>query len=90
MSRMTRHQISTEPPTVDLERPGNMCKFPANQYGKRIVVAEDGTITIDKKAYADDVVAMRVLLNATATRTRLMNAHLRGPVLSKHEHNRQQ
>jgi len=34
-----------------------VCKFPAGQYGKRISVAEDGAITIDKKAYADDIVA---------------------------------
>lgn len=57
MSRLTRHQIATTPPDVDLARPGNMCKFPAGQYGKRIAVADDGTITIDKKAYVDDVVA---------------------------------
>ena len=40
-----------------LDAPGNMCKSGAGPCGKNIVVNEDGSVTISRKAYADDVVA---------------------------------
>lgn len=57
MSRQFRNHIASSPPPINIERPGNTAKFEAGQFGKNIVVADDGTITISKKAYADDIVA---------------------------------
>lgn len=57
-ARVWRNTFPAQDHPTDLQRPGNICKIPAGNVGRKgIDVMEDGSIVIGPKVYFDDVLA---------------------------------